>query len=93
MARKQEYVRAKVNRYVIHAFRIDDGIVHPFTVECDERIVSNGGAERYLKKHDIKAFVDYVENAPVIYQVPIDQFMSIATKLEEAPTDVNEIDE
>ena len=88
MARKQEYVRAKVNHYVIHAFRIDDGIVHPFTVECDERVVSNGGAERYLKKHDIKAFVDHVENAPVIYQVPIDQFMTIASKLEE-----NEIDE
>lgn len=87
MARKQEYVRAKVNHYVIHAFRIDGGVVHPFTVECDERVVSNGGAERYLKKHGIKAFVDHVENAPVIYQVPIDQFMAIATKLEETFTD------
>lgn len=93
MARKQEYVRAKVNRYIIHAFRIDDGVVHPFTVECDERIVSNGGAERYLKKHDIKAFVDYVENAPVIYQLPIDQFMAIASKLEETPAGEDEIDE
>lgn len=93
MARKQEFVRAKVNHYVIHAFRIDDGVVHPFTVECDERVVSNGGAERYLKKHDIKAFVDHVENAPVIYQVPIDQFMTIASKLEETSADEDEIDE
>ena len=87
MARKQEYVRAKVNHYVIHAFRIDDGIVHPFTVECDERVVSTGGAERYLKKHDIKAFVERVENTPILYQVPIDQFMEIATKVDETTAD------
>ena len=81
MARKQEYVRAKVNHYVIHAFRVDDGIVHPFTIDCDERVVSTGGAERYLKKHDIKAFVERVENVPILYQAPIDQFMTIATKV------------
>lgn len=91
MARKQEFVRAKVNHYVIHAFRIDDGIVHPFIVDCDERVVSVGGAERYLKKRDIKAFVERVENKPELYQVPIDQFMAIATKLEEtAETDIDE---
>ena len=83
MARKQEYVRAKVNHYVIHAFRIDDGIAHPFTIDCDERVVSTGGAERYLKKHDIKAFVERVENVPILYQVPIDQFLAIATKIDD----------
>ena len=87
MARKQEYVRAKVNHYVIHAFRIDDGIVHPFTIECDERVVSTGGAERYLKKHDIKAFVERVENTPILYQVPIDQFLAMATRRDEPTTE------
>ena len=90
MARKQEYVRAKVNHYVIHAFRIDDGIVHPFTIDCDERVVSTGGAERYLKKHDIKAFVERVENEPILYQVPIEKFIEIATKGDETAADVNE---
>ena len=91
MARKQEYVRAKVNHYVIHAFRVDDGIVHPFTIDSDERVVSTGGAERYLKKHDIKAFVERVENVPILYQVPIDQFMEIATKVDDTTAD--DIDE
>ena len=87
MARKQEYVRAKVNHYVIHAFRIDDGIVHPFTIDCDERVVSTGGAERYLKKHDIKAFVERVENVHILYQVPIDQYIGIENKVDEPTAD------